>query len=108
MPAHKGYRPPAAGMGRKLGSKNKLTKKAKEAFQLAFEGAGGVEALTAWAIENRTEFYKLYSRLIPVDVTSSDGSLRRASELTDDELAAIAAGCSPDALAAAGDSQLTH
>lgn len=108
MPAHKGYRPPMAGIGRKKGCQNKLTRKAKEAFALAFEGIGGVDGLIEWALENRTEFYKLYSRLIPVDVTNTDGSLRRAEELSDDELAAIAAGSSPDALAASGGSQLAH
>jgi hypothetical protein len=40
-------------------------------FVDAFEGAGGVAALTASARENRTEFYRLYARLIPVEHTGA-------------------------------------
>lgn len=67
MPAKKGHK--KAG-GRKKGTPNKLTASAKEAFAMAFEGMGGVESLTHWGKLNRTEFYKLFARLIPVDVTS--------------------------------------
>ena len=73
MPAAKGTRPPNAGKGRKKGSANKLTKSAREAFALAFEEAGGAAGLTAWAQENRTEFYKLYARLIPVEHVGEGG-----------------------------------
>lgn len=58
------------GKGRPKGAKNKMTVAAKEAFSLAFHGIGGVPALQDWATEHPTEFYKLYSRLIPIDVTS--------------------------------------
>ena len=54
--------------GRKPGVQNKLSRAAKEAFELAFDGIGGVEALMTWARRNRTEFYKLYARLIPADL----------------------------------------
>lgn len=66
---HGGKRP---GSGRKAGVPNKVTMAAKEAFRLAFEKSGGAEALAEWAAENRTEFYKLYSRLIPVDLTTGE------------------------------------
>jgi hypothetical protein len=64
------------GPGRPKGSANKLTRAAKEAFGLAFDGIGGVEALTAWARDNQTEFYKLYARLIPAEqhVSNPDGT----------------------------------
>jgi hypothetical protein len=65
MPAKKGTRPPAAGRGRKKGEANRLTKAAKECFELAFNGIGGVDGLITWAKRNRTEFYRLYARLIP-------------------------------------------
>lgn len=55
--------------GRKKGTINKFTASAKEAFQLAFDEMGGASELKAWALENQTQFYKLYSRLIPVDAT---------------------------------------
>lgn len=63
------------GLGRPKGVPNKTTTAAKEAFRLAFEGIGGYKALAEWATENRTEFYKLYARLIPVDVTSDGKAL---------------------------------
>jgi hypothetical protein len=56
--------------GRPAGVPNKATVAAREAFQLAFDKLGGPEQLAAWAVDNPTEFYKLYGRLIPVDVTA--------------------------------------
>lgn len=57
-----------SGKGRKPGAKNKFGQEAKEAFALAFEGIGGVPALTQWARNNKETFYKLYSKLIPVEL----------------------------------------
>ena len=64
-------------IGRPVGSKNKVTASAKEAFALAFKGMGGVGALTRWAKRNPDLFYKLYARLIPVEVSGSgeDGAI---------------------------------
>lgn len=59
--------------GRQAGTPNKITASAREAFQLAFDESGGWTALTTWAGKNRTEFYKLYARLIPVEHTGKDG-----------------------------------
>lgn len=61
-------RPPNAGKGRKPGVPNKTTKAAREAFQFAFDEIGGPHKLAEWAGDNLTEFYKLYGRLIPVEV----------------------------------------
>lgn len=59
------------GAGRQKGSQNKLTLAAKEAFQRAFDDIGGVSSLAEWARDNKTDFYKLYGRLIPVvDITN--------------------------------------
>jgi len=58
--------------GRKKGSRNKFTVSAKEAFQKAFDATGGAVALAEWASDNRTEFYKLFSRLIPTEVNGPD------------------------------------
>ena len=66
-------KPPNAGKGRPKGSPNKLTKSARDAFALAFEGIGGAEALRRWALENQTEFFKLYARLIPVEHVGEGG-----------------------------------
>ena len=53
--------------GRQKGTPNRMTVAAKEAFQLTFDQMGGPIGLATWATENPTEFYKLYSKLIPVD-----------------------------------------
>jgi hypothetical protein len=62
--------------GRPKGSQNKFTSSAKEAFQLAFDKLGGATELAKWAKENQGEFYKLYSKLIPVDVTSGGEAIK--------------------------------
>jgi hypothetical protein len=67
-------RPPNAGKGRKAGVPNKLTKSAREAFQLAFVAVGGGTGLATWAKANPTEFYKLYARLIPVEHVGEGGT----------------------------------
>lgn len=76
MPAPKGTRPPNAGKGRARGSQNKVTRAAKEAFVIAFDKLGGVEALATWARKNPTEFFKLYSKLIPTEahIGNPDGT----------------------------------
>lgn len=61
--------------GRKPGTPNKLTASAREAYALTFDGIGGVPAFIEWAKENRTEFYKLHSKTIPLDVTSGGKEL---------------------------------
>lgn len=57
--------------GRPKGSVNRLSKVALEAFELAFDAIGGPDALASWARKNRTEFYKLYARRIPVTVQTA-------------------------------------
>jgi hypothetical protein len=64
--------------GRPVGTPNKSTMAAKTAFQLAFDKLGGWERLAQWAAsdnDNLKEFYKLYSKLIPQDVTSGGNAL---------------------------------
>ena len=61
--------------GRPKGAVNKTTASAKEAFQLAFDELGGWAGLALWASDplhpqNRSVFYNLYGRLIPMDVTT--------------------------------------
>ena len=57
--------------GRQKGTPNKTTAKVKEAMELAFEGIGGVPALIEWAEDNQTEFYKLFVKLLPVQVDAN-------------------------------------
>lgn len=57
------------GAGAKAGVPRTKTKKAYEAIELAFEGIGGVEALTRWARENPSDFYKtIFPKIIPVQI----------------------------------------
>lgn len=62
------------GRGRPKGAPNKTTHAAKEALALAFEGVGGVPALKKWAKDNQTEFYKLWSKLLPHEVSGPNGA----------------------------------
>ena len=71
--------------GRTKGVPNKTTPAAKEAFALAFEGIGGVAELMAWAKLNKTEFFKLYARLIPVELS---GEVKARITVVDDVPAA--------------------
>lgn len=56
------------GPGRKKGVPNKTTIAVKEALSLAFEGVGGVIALQEWANDNRTEFYRIWAKLLPTEI----------------------------------------
>lgn len=53
--------------GRPKGAKNKLGLTAKENIAAVFVRLGSTHAMAKWAENNQTEFYKLYSRLIPVE-----------------------------------------
>ena len=67
--------------GRPVGAVNRTTLAAKEAFAQAFEGIGGVDALIEWAEANKTEFLKLYARLIPVELS---GEVKARITVSDD------------------------
>jgi hypothetical protein len=54
--------------GRQRGAPNRITKEVKECLELAFAGAGGVPALTAWAKKNPDGFYPVWAKLLPRDV----------------------------------------
>ena len=51
--------------GRQKGSLNKTTTAVREALTTAFEEMGGVASLVDWGRQNETEFYRLWSKLIP-------------------------------------------
>lgn len=58
-------------------SKELSRKRVVSAFMDAFELLGGTPALVEWAQasnENKTNFYKLYSRLLPGQATELDNS----------------------------------
>ena len=73
--------------GRKKGTPNKQTKEVKQNLIEAFEKLGGLDGMVDWASknqgENLGEFYKLWVKVLPVemktDLTSSDGTLQPIS-----------------------------
>ena len=71
MAAPKGTRPPAAGIGRKPGVLNKSTASVKNALIEAFEKRGGIPSLVDWAEQDPTEFYKLWAKLLPQELTAT-------------------------------------
>lgn len=77
----------SAGAGRPKGSLNKLTRTTKDALVDAFERLGGVDSLVAWGKDNQTEFYKLWSKIIPLDVNAnvSGGITVNITRFTNDD-----------------------
>lgn len=59
--------------GRPKGSVNKQTAAVKQCLINAFEHIGGWQNLAKWAEENQTEFYKLWAKIMPTEVTGEDG-----------------------------------
>lgn len=62
------------GGGRAKGQKNRLSRQAKENLEEAFEKLGGVAGLVTWGKKNRSDFYKIWARLIPKDMTVNPGA----------------------------------
>ena len=59
--------------GRKPGVPNKISGAAKDNIAAVFVRMGGTAAMARWAKKNQSEFYKLYARLLPVEVTGEGG-----------------------------------
>ena len=70
MPRKKGE--PKTG-GRKKGTPNKTTSSAKQNILAVFEGIGDIGGMITWARANRTDFYKLYARLLPHEMSGPGG-----------------------------------
>ena len=60
--------------GRLPGYPNKTTVSVKAALEAAFLGLGGVPALIAWAEKEPAEFYRLWGKLLPRNVTIEGGA----------------------------------
>lgn len=63
-------RPPAAGMGRKRGSKNKIPASVKEMVLQALRNVGGDEYLERQAEQNPAAFMGLIGKLLPTEIKS--------------------------------------
>jgi hypothetical protein len=81
------------GPGRPTGAPNKIGALVKQNIIAVFEGIGGTKSMINWARRNRTEFYKLYARLVPTQVMATV-EIRDASEYSDAELARFIASAS--------------
>jgi hypothetical protein len=70
-------KPPAAGMGRPKGSKNKLSSTIKDAIEKAFDKAGGVEYLVEMARAQPAAFMGLLAKVLPTQLEHSnpDGTM---------------------------------
>ena len=63
------------GAGRPKGAINKVTRHVRDNLTEAFSRLGGVDGLVKWAESddrNRAEFYKIYSRLLPLEKNLPD------------------------------------
>jgi hypothetical protein len=49
------------------------TRNVRDQFQFAFELIGGIPRLAHWAHQNPDKFFALYSKLIPTQVSGTDG-----------------------------------
>jgi hypothetical protein len=68
MAAKKGTIPPAAGQGRKRGSKNKTTVLIKEAIEESFANVGGAEYLTQMAMIEPKAYLTLLAKILPAKI----------------------------------------
>lgn len=56
--------------GRVKGTANKVTAGAKANIMQVFEMLGGAKGFYEWAVDNQTEFYRHYARLIPAEINA--------------------------------------
>lgn len=67
--------------GRKKGVPNKQTKLIKDMITEALDQAGGVEYLVGVAKDNPTAFCTLIGKVLPMNLTSEDGSMSMPSKI---------------------------
>jgi hypothetical protein len=70
MPFERGK--PKTG-GRLPGVSNRFTGAFREAVQIVYNRLGGHAAFLEWARDNRTEYYRIASRLIPGEMREDSG-----------------------------------
>lgn len=59
------------GAGRKAGVPNKISSTVKDNVIAVFDRLGGVDHMAEWATENPTQFYNIYSKLMPLQVNGA-------------------------------------
>ncbi len=75
--------------GRVKGTPNKVSGTAKENIIAVFTRLGGTAGMAKWAKAHPVEFYRIYARLLPVEV---DGTLNIPVTLVFDDPTQIPAG----------------
>jgi hypothetical protein len=75
-------------MPRPKGAKNKVGQSAKDNILAVFTRLGGTAQMAEWAKENLTEFYKLYARLIPTEVSAKVEHEFKPENVSESELQA--------------------
>lgn len=62
--------------GRTAGTLNKVSATVKDNVLAVFNRLGGTSGMAEWANENKTEFYKLYGKMIPnsAEVSGPEGA----------------------------------
>ena len=60
--------------GRPKGTPNKLTRTTKENVAECFERIGGLDSFALWAAANPKEFYAIWAKLIPTEVSGPEGT----------------------------------
>ncbi len=69
------------GAGRPAGVPNKMSSSVKENVIEVFDAIGGVQNMAVWATENQTQFYNLYAKLLPHQLTGENGGPVRFQEV---------------------------
>lgn len=57
--------------GRVKGTPNKRTQDVRAALERVYEAIGGDASFAEWATAEKTEFYKLYAKLLPRDINAN-------------------------------------
>jgi hypothetical protein len=57
--------------GRQKGARNKVTQGAVANVMEVFDMLGGAKGFAEWATENKTEYYKHYAKLIPLQINGA-------------------------------------
>lgn len=79
----RGSKPGEHRGGRRKGTPNRSTAAVKAALLEAFEKLGGAPSLVLWGKKNPTEFYKLWAKLLPLEVKNADGEPFKVQNVTE-------------------------
>ena len=60
-------------MPSRKGSPNKVSATVKDNILAVFTRLGGTAEMTKWAARNKDDFYKMYARLAPKEITGEGG-----------------------------------